>query len=168
MGLVPAGSLRESLCAFPGNARGREKLCSRPLGSPPLSLRPRVAFGHSPGRVFGNPEAFGTAMDDERLASDSSSGDGGPSTTTTTIADMACTPFHKAHRWVTNLAGAVGWQLIGFIGSSHFGLKGKYFWAFPKSLRLFAHTRLTLFVNNLRRFAGLSGARRASVRATDS
>jgi len=62
-------------------------------------------------------------MDDERLASDSNVGDGGPSTTTT-IAGMACAPFHKAHRWVTNLAGAVGWQLIGFIGSSHFGLKG--------------------------------------------
>ncbi len=75
--------------------------------------------------MFGNPEAFGTAMDDERLASDSNVGDGGPSTTTT-IAGMACAPFHKAHRWVTNLAGAVGWQLIGFIGSSHFGLKGTF------------------------------------------
>ena len=61
-------------------------------------------------------------MEAERLAAD---GTGTSETSTTaTILQSLCSPFYRGHRWITTLADAVGWQLIAFIGSCHFGLKG--------------------------------------------
>ena len=59
-------------------------------------------------------------MDDERLKS----GAAGETSTATDVTSVACAPFRGAYRWIHNLADAVGWQLIAFVGSCHFGLKG--------------------------------------------
>lgn len=59
-------------------------------------------------------------MDDERLKS----GAAGETSTATDVMSVVCAPFRGAYRWIHNLADAVGWQLIAFVGSCHFGLKG--------------------------------------------
>ena len=59
-------------------------------------------------------------MDDERLKS----GAAGETSTATDVTSVVCAPFRGAYRWIHNLADAVGWQLIAFVGSCHFGLKG--------------------------------------------
>ena len=59
-------------------------------------------------------------MDDERLKS----GAAGETSTATDVTSVACAPFRGAYRWIHDLADAVGWQLIAFVGSCHFGLKG--------------------------------------------
>ena len=38
--------------------------------------------------------------------------------------ETIASPFTSTHRWVNRLRDAVGWRLVAFIGSCHFGLKG--------------------------------------------
>lgn len=38
--------------------------------------------------------------------------------------ETIASPFTSTHRWVNRLGDAVGWRLVAFIGSCHFGLKG--------------------------------------------